>query len=154
MKTGLKTSLSLMAILAVVGLTMTMLSSYSPQLHAADSTTSPSPEGANVYIISPANGEIVGKTFTVRFGLQGMGVSPAGLDKLNTGHHHLIIDGKELPAFDKPMGSDIMHFGGGQTEKVIELTPGKHTLQLILGNYLHIPHNPPVISEKITVTVK
>lgn len=115
---------------------------------------SASPEGAKVYIISPSDGETVGQTVTVKFGLQGMGVSPAGLDKAKTGHHHLIIDGKTLPALNKPLGGDVMHFGGGQTEKVISLSPGKHTLQLVLGNYLHVPHNPPVISEKITITVK
>lgn len=121
---------------------------------ATDLSISPSPEGASVYIISPSDGETVGKVVTVKFGLQGMGVSPAGLDKAGTGHHHLIIDGKPPPDFDKPLGSEVMHFGGGQTEKTIELKPGKHTLQLILGNYLHIPHKPPVISEKISITVK
>lgn len=115
---------------------------------------STSPEGAKVYIISPANGETVNKIVTVKFGLQGMGVSPAGLDKAKTGHHHLIIDGKTLPILGKTMGSEVMHFGGGQTEKTIELPQGSHTLQLILGNYLHIPHNPPVVSEKITIFVK
>jgi len=123
-------------------------------LQAASLPPSPSPEGAKAYIISPADGATVGKSVTVKFGLQGMGVSPAGLDKAKTGHHHLIIDGKTMPALDKPLGNEVMHFGGGQTEKTIELTPGKHTLQLILGNYLHIPHSPPVISEAITITVK
>lgn len=121
---------------------------------AGDLPRSSSPEGAEVYIISPVDGETVGKTVTVKFGLKGMGVSPAGLDKKNTGHHHLLIDAKTLPAFDKPMGKEVQHFGGGQTEKTIELTEGEHTLQLVLGNYLHIPHNPPVISKKITITVK
>lgn len=123
-------------------------------VQAADMTISPSPADARVYIISPANGEKVNKMVTVKFGLQGMGVAPAELDKVGTGHHHLIIDGTSLPDFNKPMGGEIMHFGGGQTEKTIELSPGEHTLQLVLGNYLHIPHNPPVISEKITVFVE
>ncbi len=113
-----------------------------------------SPEGARLYIISPADGETVSKMVTVKFGLQGMGVSPAGLDKAATGHHHLIIDGEKLPDLNKPLGNEVIHFGGGQTEKTIELTEGKHTLQLILGDYRHIPHNPPVISEKITIFVK
>ncbi|MCF6338866.1 MAG: DUF4399 domain-containing protein [Gammaproteobacteria bacterium] len=121
---------------------------------ADESQRASSPEGARLYIISPANGETVNKTVTVKFGLQGMGVSPAGLDKAATGHHHLIIDGDVLPDLNKPMGSEVMHFGGGQTEKTIELSKGKHTLQLILGDYRHIPHNPPVISEKITIYVK
>ena len=123
-------------------------------VHADAMPKSASPEGAKVYIISPENGATVDKKVTVKFGLQGMGVSPAGLDKVNTGHHHLIIDGKALPDMHKPLGNEVTHFGGGQTEKTIELSAGKHTLQLVLGNYLHIPHNPPVVSEKITITVK
>ena len=127
---------------------------FSPFAYASDVSLSPSPDGASVYIISPVDGEVVGKTLTVQFGLQGMGVAPAGVDKPKTGHHHLIIDGEKLPALNVPLGGDVMHFGGGQTEKVINLSPGKHTLQLILGNHLHVPHNPPVVSEKITITVK
>lgn len=113
-----------------------------------------SPEGARVYIISPKDGETVESEVLVKFGLQGMGVAPAGTDKENTGHHHLLIDVEKLPDMDKPMGKDVMHFGGGQTEKLIKLEKGKHTLQLMLGNYLHIPHNPPVVSDKITIHVK
>lgn len=94
------------------------------------------------------------ETFTVRFGLMGMGVAPAGTDKANTGHHHLLIDGKELPAADKPMGKEVKHFGGGQTEASITLPKGDHTLQLVLGDMKHMPHNPPVVSGKITVHVK
>ena len=122
--------------------------------HAANLAISSSPAGAMAYIISPANGETVGKSVTIKFGLKGMGVSPAGIDKEGTGHHHLLVDGKMLPALDKPMGTEVMHFGGGQTEKTLELTAGKHTLQLVLGNHNHIPHNPPIISEKITIIVK
>ena len=114
---------------------------------------SSSPDGAKLYIISPVNGETVSSPVTVRFGLSGMGVAPAGVDKQNTGHHHLIVDGS-LPEMGKPMGKDVKHFGGGQTEASIELKPGKHTLQLVLGNHQHIPHNPPVISEKIEIEVK
>jgi len=123
-------------------------------VHADEQMRSPSPEGAKSYIISPVDGDTVGKSFTVKFGLKGMGVAPAGMNKSGTGHHHLLVDGKKLPAFDKPMGKSVMHFGGGQTEKMIELPLGKHTLQLILGNHHHVPHNPPVVSEKITITVK
>ncbi len=125
-----------------------------PAAYATKSDRSTSPQNTKLYIISPANGDTVDETFTVKFGLSGMGVSPAGLDKKNTGHHHLLIDASELPALDKPMGSEVMHFGGGQTEKTITLTKGKHTLQLILGNYQHVPHDKPVISGKITITVK
>ena len=113
-----------------------------------------SPEGAQVYIISPVDGETVGNEVTVKFGLKGMGVAPAGTVKENTGHHHLLVDAKKLPDFDKPMGKEVMHFGGGQTEKTITLGKGSHTLQMILGDHLHIPHNPPVVSEKITIQVK
>ena len=115
----------------------------------------PSPEGAEVYIISPESGAIVSSPVTIVFGLKGMGVAPAGTAKENTGHHHLLID-TELPSMDSPIPADDnhKHFGGGQTEITIELEPGDHTLQLLLGDQNHIPHDPPVMSEKIAVTVK
>jgi len=103
----------------------------SPFAHAGELPRSDSPENARVYIISPADGETVNETLTVKYGLQGMGVAPAGVDKKNTGHHHLLIDSETLPALDKPLGSEVKHFGGGQTEATIQLTKGKHTLQLI-----------------------
>lgn len=109
---------------------------------------------AQAYIISPQNGEVVGTAFKVKFGLSGMGVAPAGVDVKNTGHHHLLVDMDELPAMDKPMGGDVTHFGGGQTETTVTLEPGEHTLQLILGDKNHVPHDPAVVSEKITITVK
>lgn len=112
------------------------------------------PEGAEVYIVSPADGATVGKTFTVVFGLKGMGVAPAGIEKDNTGHHHLLIDSDELPPDNLPMGTQVTHFGGGQTETTLTLEPGKHTLQLIMGDKFHIPHNPPVVSKQITITVE
>lgn len=122
---------------------------------AAETARTPSPAAATVYIISPNDGETVDKIFTVRFGLKGMGISPAGLDKENTGHHHLLIDGEKLPPMDQPMDKDVVkHFGGGQTEAELSLTPGVHTLQLILGDKAHVPHNPPVVSKQITITVK
>ncbi|EDY80816.1 hypothetical protein VDG1235_433 [Verrucomicrobiia bacterium DG1235] len=116
----------------------------------------PSPEGAKVYIISPADGETVGKTFTVQFGLKGMGVAPAGIELPNTGHHHLLINAKSLPdeGVPMPMSESLKHFGKGQTEVDLTLEPGTHTLQLVLGDYLHIPHQPVVASEQITVVVK
>lgn len=115
----------------------------------------PAPQGAKVYIISPADGASVKSPVVITFGLSGMGVAPAGVDKPNTGHHHLLID-TGVPALDTPVPADAnhKHFGGGQTETVIELSPGKHTLQLILGDMVHIPHEPPVVSQKITITVK
>lgn len=120
----------------------------------ADSQRSPAPEGAKVYIISPADGETVATTFTVTFGLSGMGVAPAGTEKAGTGHHHLMIDGEKMPMMDQALGKEVQHFGGGQTETTLSLAPGSHTLQLILGDKGHIPHDPPVISEKITITVR
>ena len=93
---------------------------------------------------------------TVRFGLKGMGVAPAGIEKENTGHHHLLIDVAELPTLDEPIPADDnhKHFGGGQTEVTLELPVGSHTLQLLLGDLNHIPHDPPVVSEKVTITVQ
>tara|TARA_B100000686_G_C16194842_1_gene667640 strand:- start:52 stop:477 length:426 start_codon:yes stop_codon:yes gene_type:complete len=115
-----------------------------------------SPDGAQVYIISPADGEVTVSPVTIKFGLKGMGVAPAGIDKPNTGHHHLLIDVVNNPSLDKPLPSNEnhKHFGGGQTEITVDLSPGKHTLQLILGDKNHIPHNPPVMSEITTIIVK
>lgn len=115
-----------------------------------------SPQGAVVYIISPAHGEVVQSPVTIKFGLKGMGVAPAGVDKPKTGHHHLLIDVDQLPAPGSPLPADDhhKHFGGGQTETVIELAAGEHTLQLLLADMNHIPHEPAVLSEKITIVVK
>ncbi len=124
---------------------------------AAHSSDQPSPaKDVKLYLITPMDGETVSETFTVRFGLSGMGVAPAGVDRPNTGHHHLLIDVDELPDLSQPLPAtdNIRHFGKGQTETTITLPPGKHSLHLILGNYQHVPHNPPVISEKIEITVK
>ena len=117
---------------------------------------SPSASGAKVYLIAPADGDTVPRSFTVRFGLSGMGVAPAGIQLEHTGHHHLLVDVDPLPAEGMPLPADArhIHFGKGQTETTLALEPGKHTLQLILGDHLHIPHQPPVVSEKITVTVE
>jgi hypothetical protein len=115
-----------------------------------------SAEGTTVYIISPKNGDTVGPTFTVQFGLKGMGIAPAGIQFANTGHHHLLIDVAQAPNMDAALAvtDNIRHFGAGQTEAEIKLPPGKHTLQLVFADYLHIPHDKPVVSEKITITVK
>ncbi|MEM7795330.1 MAG: DUF4399 domain-containing protein [Cyanobacteria bacterium P01_C01_bin.118] len=117
---------------------------------------SPAPASATAYIISPSSGETVTSPFVVQFGLSGMGIAPAGIDRPNTGHHHLLIDVDELPSLTEPLqGSEqVLHYGAGQTETELSLTPGDHTLQLVLGNYSHIPHDNPVISEKVTVTVQ
>jgi hypothetical protein len=115
----------------------------------------PSPAGAEVYIIAPKDGAKVHAPVLVQFGLKGMGIAPAGVKFDNTGHHHLLIDtdppadlSAPLPATDK-----IVHFGKGQTETTLNLAPGKHTLQLLLADQSHIPHNPPVLSRKISITV-
>jgi hypothetical protein len=115
-----------------------------------------SAEGTTVYFISPKSGDTVGQTFTVRFGLKGMGVAPAGVQSPNTGHHHLLVDLAEPPNMDAALAvtENIRHFGAGQTEAELTLPPGKHTLQLLFADYLHIPHDKPVMSEKITITVK
>jgi len=114
-----------------------------------------SPAGAKVYIVSPKDGATVKGPVTVVFGLTGMGIAPAGIQMENTGHHHLLID-TDLPAnvgMPLPATDNIKHFGKGQTETTLDLKPGKHTLQLVLGDHLHIPFLPVVASQKITITV-
>ena len=114
------------------------------------------PDNAKVYIISPKNNDTVSSPFTVQFGMKGMGVAPAGVNTPNTGHHHLLIDDPN-PDMNVPLptGNDkIRHFGGGQTEVDLTLPAGKHTLQLVAGDYLHTPHDKPIMSDKITITVK
>ncbi|MGU7770350.1 DUF4399 domain-containing protein [Burkholderia sp. MR1-5-21] len=116
----------------------------------------PSPPGAEAYIIWPSDGAtITGGKFWVRMGLRNMGICPKGIERPNVGHHHLLID-TDLPPLDQPIPSDRnhLHFGAGETEARIELPPGKHTLQLLMGDYNHVPHDPPVYSKKITITVK
>jgi hypothetical protein len=109
----------------------------------------------SVYIIEPANNAVVSNPVTVKFGLKNFGVAPAGVDMENTGHHHLLID-TALPDLSKPIAKDAnhIHFGGGQTETELTLAPGKHTLQLLLGNGMHIPHANALKSDVITITVK
>ncbi len=115
----------------------------------------PAPPGAMVYFISPQDGAEVSSPFTVRFGLRGMGVAPAGVTAPNTGHHHLLINVEEFDeGLPLPMTDQVRHFGAGQTETQLELPPGTYTLQLVLGDALHIPHDPPVRSERITITVR
>lgn len=113
------------------------------------------PPGAELYFISPSNGTHVQGKFTVRFGLRGMGVAPAGVDLEGTGHHHLLINADPLPDLTQPLpaSDQVLHFGKGQTETELQLPPGKYTLQLVLGNALHIPFDPPVMSGTIQITV-
>jgi hypothetical protein len=125
-------------------------------LAVAQERTAPA-TNAEVYIIAPQNGATVHGPVTVRFGLKGMGVAPAGIKFENTGHHHLIVDTElgalkldaPLPATDK-----IVHFGKGQTETTLTLPPGKHTLELVFADYLHMSFNPPLHSKQITITVE
>lgn len=121
----------------------------------------PSNPDAVQYIVSPADGDTVASPVTVVFGLKGMGVAPAGVEQEMTGHHHLIID---QPEYGEGDGDDLSlaipadethkHFGGGQTETSVELEPGEHTLQLVLGDYGHVPHDTPIMSDVITITVE
>jgi hypothetical protein len=137
--------------LALTGLTGAALAADAPGLPVTQA-----PSGAAVYLISPGNGATVGQDVTVRFGLKGMGVAPAGVAKEHTGHHHLLVDVKELPAAGQPIPNDAnhIHFGGGQTETTLKLKPGMHTLQLELGDQNHVPFDPAVVSKKITIHVK
>ena len=113
------------------------------------------PEEARIYFITPTDGEKTSSPVVVRFGLSGMGVAPAGVEQKHTGHHHLVVDAELPPAnLPIPKSEHYRHFGGGQTEVTLELAPGTHTLQLMLGDHLHVPHDPPVVSERITVTVE
>jgi len=134
-------------------LILTALLAVASLVFAQERTAAPA--GAEAYIISPQDGAKVHSPVRVQFGLKGMGIAPAGVKFDNSGHHHLLVDtdaptdlSAPLPATDK-----IVHFGKGQTETTLTLTPGKHTLQLLLGDQNHIPHDPPVLSKKITITV-
>lgn len=137
--------------LALTGLTATAVAADAPVLPATAA-----PAGAEVYIISPVDGATVGQEVTVRFGLKGMGVAPAGIGKEHTGHHHLLVDVKDLPAAGQPIPADAnhIHFGGGQTQATLKLAPGTHTLQLELGDQHHVPFEPALVSKKITIHVK
>ena len=123
----------------------------------------PAPEGAEVYFVNLSDGDVVSGPVQVIFGLKGMGVAPAGTEKDNTGHHHILIN--RAPFGEGPEDADMaesglyaddnhVHFGGGQTEVTLDLAPGTHTLQLVLGNLYHVPHSPPVMTDVITITVE
>lgn len=122
---------------------------------SADDFRSPAPKGATATIISPADDAEITGLVTVIFGLNGMGVAPAGVEKVNTGHHHLLIN-RDLPALDEPLPTEntLRHFGGGQTQTTLKLAPGAYSLRLVLGDHNHIPHKPPIISDPIRITVK
>ena len=134
-------------------LILTALLLVAPLALAADRT--PAPAGAEAYIISPKDGAKIHGPVRVLFGLKGMGIAPAGVKFDNTGHHHLLVDAAVPDDLSLPLPSTerIVHFGKGQTETTLNLPPGAHTLQLVLADMNHIPHDPAVISPKITVTV-
>ena len=124
---------------------------------AAPAGSTDAPSNAYCYIGWPTDGTVVaaGKPFRVWFGLRNMGVAPKGVAVKNTGHHHLLIDADVPPAGQEiPSDRNHLHFGAGETETMLELPPGKHTLQLVMGDDKHVVHNPPVISKKITITVR
>lgn len=122
----------------------------------ADGHRNPAPEGAKAHIISPADGATLSNPVTILFGLEGMGVAPAGAEFDNTGHHHLLIntdpDSLDLDS-GLPATDQVVHFGGGQTQVTKDLPAGTHTLQLLLGDWTHVPHDPRVMSDVITITV-
>ena len=141
-------------------LAMTLVLS-APALAQKASEGAVAPPGAKVYFISPKDGETITGPVHVQFGLKGMGIAPAGVDFPNTGHHHVLVDRDAVTASSPMMKdymqtdvADLLHFGKGQTETDVKLAPGKHTLQMVLGDQDHHPHNPPVFSERITITVK
>lgn len=122
---------------------------------ASDIPRTPSKPETTLAILSPVDGAVVKSPVTVQFGLDGMGVAPAGVQSPGTGHHHLIIDA-DLPAAERPIPANAnhRHFGGGQTQTTLDLPAGQHTLQLILGDHNHVPHDPPVVSKPISITVE
>lgn len=141
-------------IFAICGLSFLMASSSNSSFAESKYEQKPSHQNAVVYIVSPQDGQKLKSPVTIVFGLKAMGVAPAGINLPNTGHHHLLIDSK-LPSLKQPIPANekSIHFGAGQTETSVELKPGKHTLQLLLGDANHFPHLPAVYSKKIEIEV-
>lgn len=136
-------------------LTTCLVAASSLLVAAVQAGDTRAPTDAAVYFIQPQDGATVRSPVTVVMGLRGMGIAPAGTRVDNTGHHHLVIDAP-TPGGDAPIPSDArhVHFGGGQTEASLALAPGEHTLQLVLGDAAHVPHDPPLVSRRITITVE
>lgn len=150
--------LSLLVVLLAAGIASAQAPAPGPAAtNAAPATTAPAPVKAEVYIISPHNGATVHGAFTVRFGLKGAGIAPAGVKFDNTGHHHLLIDtplsGLSLDA-PLPTSDRVLHFGKGQTETTLTLPPGRHTLQLLFADFAHVPFHPVIASRVVTITVQ
>lgn len=139
-----------------IAITLSLALLTAPVAAFAESMMSEAPANAGVYFVQPTDGATVEQTFKVVFGLRNMGVAPAGMEKAGTGHHHLLIDTEVPSDLSQPLPATdhVKHFGGGQTETEVTLSPGEHTLQLLVGDHMHVPHNPPVVSEKITVVVE
>lgn len=135
-------------LLALAGLALALPGGATAQQRAM-------PDNARVYILWPPDGAVVRGPFWVRMGLVNAGVAPAGVERDGTGHHHILIN-VPLPPLDEPIPNDRnhLHFGAGQTEARLDLPPGKHTIQLMLGDENHVPHKPPLFSKPITVTVR
>jgi len=158
MKTRLLSALFSMALVAACGQKAPEQAAVEAAPEEPEATALPrtaSVSGARVFFISPADGETVTNPVRVVFGIEGMTVVAAGDDTPQSGHHHLLID-TGLPELGLPIPSDArhVHFGDGRTETEITLEPGEHTLQMLLGDHLHIPHDPPLISEQITIQVE
>jgi hypothetical protein len=139
--------------LSIILVSFTLLAA--PSAAAADFTRSPSPNGASVGFANLADGDVVPPGFIVRFTISGMGIAPAGVEVENTGHFHLLIDLETLPDMNGPLPAtpQILHFGKGQSETKLDLAEGPHTLRVMLADHLHVPHDPPVISDPIRITV-
>ncbi|MGF1650337.1 MAG: DUF4399 domain-containing protein [Hyphomicrobiaceae bacterium] len=141
-------------VVAITAVALAISASLAPSWASSEDRTK-APEGAAVYFITPENGATIEGPVTVRFGLRGLGVAPAGVEKDGTGHHHILINTK-LEDYNNPIPADDQHrhFGGGQTEATLTLPAGTHTLQLVVGDHNHVPHLPPIESEVISITVK
>ncbi len=139
------------------GIIAAVLMGFASMTAFGNELISKAPKGAEVYFINLKDGQTVSENFKVQFGLKGMGIAPAGVNAEDTGHHHLLINvDVSTVNFTTPLPTteQIRHFGKGQTEVMLKLPKGKHTLQLLLGNFVHIPHSKPVMSKKINITVK
>ena len=141
------------SLLAATYISVAMLSVVSQAETPLSSTIA---DDAQVWFVSPKDQSQVSSPVTIIFGSSNLNIAPAGDNQPNSGHHHLLVDMEELPALDMPLpaSDQVIHFGKGQTEATIALSPGSHSLQLLLGNYAHVPHSRPVMSEKITIVVE
>ena len=159
-------SLRMMSLLILAGLVACGQKASEPEPAAAEAEPpaaaepaalprTAAPEGARVFFITPADGDTVSSPVAIEFGVEGMTVVRAGVQETDSGHHHLIVNA-DLPSFDLPIpaSDQYIHFGDGSTATTLELPPGEHTLQLLMGDHIHVPHDPPVASEVITITVE